>query len=74
MTFQDIAMRSKSIIPSSKDFKDILKVILQENKKSTSGMEKEFDEVIIDKNEEISHLKDHSQKVLAQVKKSKATK
>jgi hypothetical protein len=59
MTFQDTTMRSKSIIPSSKDFKDILKVILQENQKSISRMQKEFDEVITDKNEEISHLKDH---------------
>jgi hypothetical protein len=46
MTFQDITMRSKSIIPSSKDFKDISKVILQENQKSISRMQKEFDEVI----------------------------
>jgi hypothetical protein len=74
MTFQDITMRSKSIIPSSKDFKDISKVILQENQKSISRMQKDFDEAIMDKNEEISRLKDHSQKLLAQVKKSKATK
>jgi hypothetical protein len=74
MTFQDITMKSNSIIPSSKDFKDISKVILQENQKSISKMQKEFDEVITDKNEEISRLKDHSQKLLAQVKKSKATK
>jgi hypothetical protein len=46
MTFQDTTMRSKSIIPSSKDFKDISKVILQENQKSISRMQKEFDEVI----------------------------
>jgi hypothetical protein len=51
MSFQDATMRSKSIIPSSKDFKDISKVILQENRKSISRMQKEFDEVIKDKNE-----------------------
>jgi hypothetical protein len=33
MTFQDITMRSKSIIPSSKGFKDILKVILSRKSK-----------------------------------------
>jgi hypothetical protein len=74
MTFQDTTMRSKSIIPSSKDFKDILKVILQENQKSISRMQKEFDEVIKDKNEEISRLKEHSQKLLTQIKKSKDRK
>jgi hypothetical protein len=74
MTLQDTTMRSKSIIPSSKDFKDILKVILQENQKSISRMQKEFDEVIKDKNEEISRLKEHSQKLLTQIKKSKDRK
>jgi predicted RNase H-like nuclease (RuvC/YqgF family) len=74
MTFQDTTMRSKSIIPSSKDFKDISKVILQENQKSISRMQKEFDEVITDKNKEISRLKDHSQKLLTQIKKSKDRK
>ena len=43
MTLQDITMRSKSITPSSKDFKDISKVILPENQKSMSRMQKEFD-------------------------------
>jgi hypothetical protein len=74
MTLQDPTMRSKSIIPSSKDFKDISKVILQENQKSISRMQKEFDEVIMEKNEEISRLKDHSQKLLTQIKKSKDRK
>jgi chromosome segregation protein len=74
MTFQDTAMRSKSIIPSSKDFKDISKVILQENQKSISNMQKELEEVIMYNNEEISRLKDHSQKLLTQIKKSKDKK
>jgi cell division GTPase FtsZ len=74
MAFQDITMRSKLIIPSSKDFKDISNVILQENQKSISRMQKYFDEIIVDKNEEISRLKDHNKKLLAQVKKSKAMK
>jgi cell division protein FtsB len=37
-------------------------------------VQKEFNQVITDKNEEISRLKDHSQKLLAQIKKSKDTK
>jgi hypothetical protein len=74
MTFQDTTMRTKSIISSSKDFKDISKVIPQENQKSISRMQKEFDEVIMDKNEEISRLKDHSKKLLTQIKNSKDRK
>jgi hydroxymethylpyrimidine pyrophosphatase-like HAD family hydrolase len=70
MTFKGTTMRSKSIIPSSKDFKDTSKVILQENQNSISRMQKEFDEVITDKNKEISHSKDHT-KLLTQIKKSK---
>jgi molybdenum-dependent DNA-binding transcriptional regulator ModE len=34
-------------------------------------VQKEFDKVIADKNEEISRLKDHSQKLLAQINKAK---
>jgi hypothetical protein len=57
-----------SIVPSSKDLKDISKVIVQENQWSVSNIQKEYDEVITDKNEEISHLKDHSKKLLTQIK------
>jgi hypothetical protein len=45
---------------TSEDFKDISKVILQENKKSMENMQKEIDKIITDKNEEISRLKNHS--------------
>jgi autonomous glycyl radical cofactor GrcA len=74
MTLQDTTMRSKSITPSSKDFKDISKVILPDNQNSISKMEKEYDEVIADKNQEISRLKNHSEKLLTQTKKSRDTK
>jgi hypothetical protein len=74
MTLQDITMRSKSITPSSKDFKDISKVILPDNQNSISKMQKEYDEVIADKNQEISRLKNHSEKLLTQIKKSRDTK
>jgi hypothetical protein len=67
-------MRSKSITPSSKDFKDISKVILPDNHNSISKMQKEYDEVIVDKNQEISRLKNHSEKLLTQIKKSRDTK
>jgi hypothetical protein len=74
MTLQDITMRSKSITPSSKYFKDISKVILPDNQNSISKMQKEYDEVIADKNQEISRLKNHSKKLLTQNKKSRDTK
>jgi hypothetical protein len=74
MTLQDITMRSKSITPSSKDFKDISKVTLPDNQNSISKMQKEYDEVIADKNQEISRLKNHSEKLLTQIKKSRDTK
>jgi hypothetical protein len=51
-----------------------IKVILQDSQKSIQKLQdhqKEFDKVVIDKDEEISHLKEHSQKLLAQIKKSK---
>jgi hypothetical protein len=69
LTLQDTTMRSKAIIPSSEDFKDITKVILQENQKSISRMQKKFKKVIKDKNKEIYRLKEHSQKLLTQIKK-----
>ena len=34
-------------------------------------MEKEFDKVIMEKEEEISRLRDHNQKLLLQIKKAK---
>jgi hypothetical protein len=56
------------------DFNDISEMILQENKKAMQRMQKEFDEVIKDKSEEISRLKEHSKKLLTQIKKSKVRK
>jgi hypothetical protein len=56
------------------EFNDILEIIRHENKKAMQRMQKEFDEVIVEKNEEISRLKDHSQKLLTQIKKSRKKK
>jgi hypothetical protein len=40
MTLQDITMRSKSLTPSSKNFKDISKVILPDNQNLISKMQR----------------------------------
>ena len=63
ITLQDITMRSNLIAPSSKYFKDVLKVVLLDNQNSISKMQKEYDEIIVDKNQEISCLKNHSEKL-----------
>lgn len=68
ITLQDTTSEPDSITP--RDFNDISEVILQENQKTMQQMQKEFDKVIMKKNKEISHLKDHSQKLLTQIKKS----
>ena len=64
-------MKSNSEDVSSEYFKDISKMISQEDKKSRQKMQKEFNKVIKDKEEEISHLRDHNQKLLFQIKKVK---
>ena len=59
---------------SFEDYKDISKVLSQENQKSLQNMQKEIDRVITDKEEEIYHLRDHSKKLLVQIKKTKDKK
>ena len=49
-------------------------MILQENQKAMQRMQKEFDKVTKDKSGEISRLKEHSKKLLTQIKKSKVRK
>jgi SMC interacting uncharacterized protein involved in chromosome segregation len=68
ITLQDTTLEPNSV--TLKDFNDISEVILQENKKE---IQKEFDKVIMDKNEEISHLRENSKKLLNQIKKAKVT-
>jgi hypothetical protein len=72
ITLQDTTSEPDSVTPE--DFNDISEVILQENKKAMQRMQKEFDEVIKDKSEEISRLKEHSKKLLTRIKKSKVRK
>ena len=44
---------------------------MQDNQKSIQKLQKLFDKVVDDKDEDISHLKDHSKKLLTQIKNSK---
>jgi hypothetical protein len=68
ITLQDTTSEPNSV--TLEDFNDISEVILQENQKA---IQKEFDKVIKDKNEEISRLREHSKKLLNQIKKAKVT-
>jgi hypothetical protein len=72
ITLQDTTSEPEFV--KAEDFNDISEIIRQENKKAMQRMQKEFDEVIVDKNEEISRLKDHSKKLLTQIKKSRKKK
>jgi hypothetical protein len=70
-------MKSVSEAPSSEDMKDISEVILQDNQKSIQKLQdgqKECDKIIIEKDKEISHLRNHNQKLLAKIMKSKDQK
>jgi hypothetical protein len=71
IALQDVRMKLDFEAPSLVDFKDISKVILQDNQTSIQRMRKEFDKVVADKDKEISCLKEHRQELLAQIKKSK---
>lgn len=63
ITFQDMTRKSESIMPLSEDFKEISKLMLHQE--TILKKQKELDEVISNKNEENSRLKDHNQKLLA---------
>jgi hypothetical protein len=53
----------------SEDLKYISKVILEYNQNSMLKMQKEFDKVIIDKDDEISHLGNYNKTLLTKIKK-----
>jgi hypothetical protein len=77
ITLQDVTMKSISEAPSSEDLKDISEVILQDNQKSIQKLQdrqKECDKIIIEKDEEISHLRNYNQKLLAKIMKFKEKK
>jgi hypothetical protein len=76
-TLQDTTMKSISEAPSSEDVKDISEVILPNNHKSIQKLQdrqEEYDKIIIEKDEEISRLRNHNQKLLAKIMKSKEKK
>jgi hypothetical protein len=76
-TLQDAIMKSISEAPSSEDLKDISEVILPDNQKSIQKLQdrqEEYDKIIIEKDEEISRLRNHNKKLLAKIMKSKEKK
>jgi hypothetical protein len=76
-TLQDTTMKSISEAPSSEDLKDISEVIIPDNQKSIQKLQdrqEECDKIIIEKDEEISRLRNHNQKLLAKIMKSKEKK
>ena len=58
--FQDITMKSDLEAPTSEDFKDISKMISHDNHKSEQKKQKEVENIFVDKDEEITRLKNHS--------------
>ena len=44
---------------TSEDLKNISKIITEDSQKSITKMQKDFDKVAMDKEEDISHLRDH---------------
>ena len=61
----------KSDLVTSEDLKNISKIIIEDSQKSITKMQKEFDKVAVDKEEEIFRLRDHSHKLFLQIKKVK---
>ena len=62
-------MKLESEVTSSKDFKEISKMLLQGNEKPIQMIHNDFNKVIAGKEEEISCLRDHNKKLLLQIKK-----
>ena len=71
ITFQDIKMKSDIEAPTSEEFKDISKMISKGNQKSEQKKQKEVEKIVASKDEEITRLKNHSQDLIAQIKKLK---
>ena len=64
-------MKTKSEVASSEEFKEISKMLSQGNEKSIQMIHNDFNKVIAGKEEEISRLRDHNQKLLLQIKNEK---
>ena len=63
---QDVTLKPNSVTPE--DISDISKVISHEGKKVLQNMQNEINKITIDKNGEVSRLKNHSEKLLMQIK------
>ena len=57
-------MKLESKVSSSEDYREISRVMLEGNEKSIQMIQKNFNKVIGGKEEEISCLRDHNQKLL----------
>ena len=64
-------MKTESEVASSEDFKEISKMFSEGNEKSIQTIHNNFNKVIAGKEEEISRLRDHNQKLLLQIKNVK---
>ena len=65
-------MKPNSVTPE--DIQDISKVIFQEGKKVLQNMQNKIDKITADRDEEVLRIKDHSKKLLTQIKKIKKDK
>jgi hypothetical protein len=76
-TLQDATIKLILEAPSTEDLKDISEVILLDDQKSIQKLQdrqEECEKIIIEKDEEISRLRNHNQKLLAKIMKSKEKK
>ena len=64
-------MKLELEVASSEDFREISKVMSQGDGKSIQTIHKDFDKIIASKEEKVSRLRDHNQKLLLQIKKAK---
>jgi hypothetical protein len=65
ITLHDISVKSDSV-STSKDLDQISKMLLSDKQQSILEIQKECDKIIIDKDAEICHLKNHNQSLVTQ--------
>ena len=71
ITLSDINIKIESEVASSEDFKEISKLLSHGNEKSLQMIHNDFNKVIAGKEEDISRLRYHNQKLLLQMNKEK---
>ena len=67
-------MKSEIEPPTYEELQDISEMISQGNQKLEQKKQKEVEKIVASKDEEIAHLKNHSQDLIAQIKKLKREK